>query len=250
MTMYGTKLPYRVTDTDRKELRVTLPWEPDEEREFLDRVRTGRYTHPYAPLSVRLGAIDPATGDSALHIAAKSTSPLNTVKNIMSGFGPDSCIGRGPRPIYKWARHALLVHQNYDGDTALHIAARSGNQLLLTMLYRYMNDHWSAVCPEVVEMEDGPPEYAVYPYDTDDSLSTPCLLLLITKNKMGRNPAAEARHSGNEHLAEWLDAIIPRLDPDGTRLTEANVTEMIELVKYEHFHDWAKERDIYNQFGC
>lgn len=247
--MYGTKLPYWKTDRDTTRTDAARAWTPEDVERFLDRIRTGRYTRPYAYPSALVEIIDPATGDSALHIAAKSISPLNTINTIMSGFPPGSCDGRGRRFFDRWAHHALLTHQNHDGDTVLHVAARSGNKLLLTMLYRYVAGHWSARYPEEIEMDDGPPEHDVYPHDADDSLSTPCLLLLITKNKMGRDPAAEARCSGNEDLAEWLDAIIPRLDPDGTRLTEANVAEMIELVKQEHCHNWAKEQDTHNQFG-
>ena len=249
MTMYGTKLPYRTTDANNKKLDASRAWTPEDVEDFLDQIRTGRYTHPYASPEILVETIDPITGDSTLHIAAKSISPLDTINTIMSGFPPGSCDGRDWCFFDRWAYHALLAHQNYDGDTVFHIAARSGNKLLLTMLYRYVTGHWSASCPEEIEMDDGPPEHDIYPHDTDDWLSAPRLLFLITKNKMGRDPAAEARFSGNGELAEWLDAIIPRLDPDGTRLTEANVAKMIELVKHTHCHNWAKEQDTHNQFG-
>lgn len=99
-------------------------------------------------------------------------------------------------------------------------------------------------------MDDGLPEQNVYPRDIDGELSAPNSLLLIAKDKIERDLAAEARHSGNGDLAEWLDAVISRQGPDGTRPTEANVTKIIESMKLGHGHNRMKERDIYNQFGC
>lgn len=44
--------------------------------------------------------------------------------------------------------------------------------------------------------------------------------------------AAEARHTRNEERQEFLDAIVPRLDLRGTRLTETGVRRR-EYFKFE-----------------
>lgn len=88
-----------------------------------------------------------------------------------------------------------------------------------------------------IGIDDKLPECDVYPYDTTDSRSILCLLPFITKNKIGRGPPAEARHFGNADLTTSLGDIIPRLNPDGIRLTEANVANMVEFVEHDHLHN-------------
>lgn len=238
MAMYGTKLPYRPTEADRDLFTVGRGWEPDEVQGLLDRTRAKPPSEadPFSvPPQVLLHAIDPATGDSLLHIAAQAAS-ADAVNKIMDRFGCEQ------RRFYVWAHHALLAHQNHSGDTAFHVATRSGNQMALTALYRHAFEHWSAFYPEEMVMDDGPPEHMVYPEDIEGDYSAPALLFLITKNKMGRDPAAEARHAGQDDVAQWLDDVVLRLDSDGTRRTEAHVDEMIALVKYEKWHDLMAER--------
>ena len=92
-------------------------------------------------------------------------------------------------------------------------------------------------------MDDAPPEEDVWPDDNFDTFEAE-LLLLITRNKMGRDPTAEARYSGNVSSAQWLDAVVSRLDHAGTRRTEANVAEMIEYVKGDRFHNFMSERAL------
>ena len=245
-TIYGTKLPYQPTKADIPGTNSCHYWTPDKVRDFLDSVRSGNYTKTYSGPSGFVQAIDPDTGDSVLQIAARLSSPFDTINNIMGSFPPGPCLLSRPYPpFYEWARHALLVHQNYNGDTILHIAARSGNQLLLTMLLRCVANHWSLQCPEIIEMDDGPPEHENW----DDEFSPPILLILITKNNMGREPAAEARLTRHDDLAEWLDAIKARLDPDGTRCTDEHVAEMIEYVRLRKRHEWITERDVENING-
>lgn len=158
--MYSTKLPYLLNEADRKDLTTGPDWEPDEVQHVMDRIRAGDLTPFSVPPVIPLQAIDPATGDSVLHIATQLASPLDAIKKIMAMI-------LGKDRFANWATHSLLTHQNYSGDTVLYVAARSGNQNLLTMFYRYTTDHWSAEYPEVVVMDDGPPENDVYPDDTD-----------------------------------------------------------------------------------
>ncbi|KAM5355033.1 hypothetical protein ACJ41O_001679 [Fusarium nematophilum] len=204
--------------------------EPEEVQHILDKARTGDPAAFSLSPQESVQAIDPVTGDSALHIATQLES-LDGINRLLGRFGPRT------RRFLVWAWHALLVHQNHSGDTALHIAARSGNQDLLTMLYRNMSEHWSAEYPEIMVMDDGPPEYYVYPDDVDDTFSNSHLLLLITKNNMGRDPAAEAQYAGHDDLAQWLDDVVLRLDRRGTRRTKANVAEMIAFVKDQMSYD-------------
>jgi hypothetical protein len=110
------------------------------------------------------------------------------------------------------------------------------------MLFRSIRRHWSAVRPDVKVMPDGPPENDVYPKDVSESASAPCLLLLLTKNRLGRDPAAEARHAGNGHLAQWLDDVLTRYDPEGTRRTGAGVADMIVSVRKRYGHDLMEQR--------
>ncbi|KAH7303621.1 hypothetical protein B0I35DRAFT_446335 [Stachybotrys elegans] len=235
MAFYGVKLPFRPTENEQKEYLQDPSMEDNVVKEILGRARAG----DMAIFSLSPGKftqiIDPDTGDSLLHVAVRLAS-LEAVNTIMA------CFRRGKRVFSVWSRHALLVHQNHDGDTALHIAARSGNQLLLTMLFRYLCSHWSAECPEEVEMDDGPPEKDIYPEDIDESASAPALLVILTKNRAGRDAAAEARQAGHDDLAQWLEDVMQRYDPDKTRRTDEGVAELIALVKAEHGHDAIEQR--------
>lgn len=250
MAMYGTKLPYQPTEEDKKYFSLTTLMVPDQYRPqlVLDSARhLGDELSKFPPFAF-LQAIDTETGDSALHIVAKSAA-LDAVSKISMTFDD-----RNNNRFYRWGRHALFVHQNHAGDTIFHVAARSGKQNLLTMLFRTFENHWSASCPEVNVMDDGPPEDEIFPVDLEYlsheyQAVAPKLLLLITRNKMGRDAAAEARHAGNEDLARWLDAVVLCLDRGGKRRQEARVAEMTEYVKDSFCHNLIRERDVGNQMG-
>ena len=85
MAMYGTKLPYRPTEADRKELRrgqleiLDLAREPEKIQE-----PNAVLLKHYSPLDF-IQAIDPDTGDSVLHILSRSAS-VDAISEVMATF--------------------------------------------------------------------------------------------------------------------------------------------------------------------
>ncbi|OAQ61852.1 ankyrin repeat-containing domain-containing protein [Pochonia chlamydosporia 170] len=235
--MYGTTLPYLVTDDDREKFRIGgKALTPEKIQEVFELVRADDHDF-FIEAFTLTQAIDPTTGDSLLHVAVRAGSMDGVVK-LMERFDR-ARRPRPPRPFYTWAYHAFIAHQNYNGDTVFHVAARNGNLLLMKMIYRYIDPHWSAVCPED---DSDAPEEDVYPITVDEEYSTPRLMLLLTKNRAGRDIIAEARLVGNDGLADWLDAIVDRLDPKRDRRTEEGIAEMTAKVRQWFWYDMMSER--------
>jgi hypothetical protein len=232
--MYGTTLPYLVTDADRKEFGIaSQALTPEMMQHVFGLVRANEHKFYIAPCTL-VQAIDPTTGDSLLHVAVRAGS-MDGVVSLMARFDR-----AGQRRFYRWARHAFIAHQNHHGDTVFHVASRSGNLKLIIMLYRFIDCHWSAPHPDV-EDEDAP-ENEVYPFTASEDSSSPRLMLLITKNRGGRDAAAEARLVGNDEIAEWFDAVADKLDPKGTRRAEEGISDMMAIVKELFWYDLMRER--------
>ncbi|KID86730.1 Ankyrin repeat-containing domain protein [Metarhizium guizhouense ARSEF 977] len=234
--MYGTRLPYRVTEADRKQFRIADPaLTTKTKREVFDLVHANKQDFSIA-LLILVQAIDLLTGDSLLHVAVRAQS-MNSVIHLMEGFDRTN----NPRnPFDHWSRHAFIAHQNRDGDTVFHVAARSGNLKLMIMLYRFINNHWSALDPDMEDEES--PENDKFPKTVDEGYSSSRLMLLITKNRAGRGAAAEARFVGNYEISGWLDAVANRLDPEGSRRTGQGISDMVDIVMEGFCYDLMIER--------
>ncbi|KAH6871524.1 hypothetical protein B0T10DRAFT_553347 [Thelonectria olida] len=132
MAVYSKKLPYQLIEADSNEFTVAPGWKPNRVQRVPDQARNGDLNAFSVPPIVLLQSIDPATGDSLLHSAVLLTSV---------------------EALHK-ARALCFTH------SSLH-----RNQTLLTMIYRCTQGHWSALRPEVMGMDGGPPEMMVYPDD-------------------------------------------------------------------------------------
>ncbi|EFY95815.1 ankyrin repeat protein [Metarhizium robertsii] len=231
--MYGTRLPYRITEKDRADFYIGGPALTEEMRQqVFESVRTDEHNFSIPPFAL-VQAIDPDTEDSLLHVAVRAGS-MNGVVSLMGRFDRvmRTCGGGPQNPFYIWERHSFIAHQNRDGDTVLHVAARSGNLKLVIMLYRFIYDHWSATCPDLEDLGDEEaPENVEFPETAGEDESSPYLMLLITRNRAGRDAATEARSLGNYEIAEWLDAVANRLDPEGNRRSKKGISDMVRMVK-------------------
>lgn len=241
--MYGTRLPYRITEKDRTDFCIGGPALTEEMRQqVFESVRTDEHNFSVPPFAL-VQAIDPDTEDSLLHVAVRAGS-MNGVVSLMARFDRVMRTCGGPRnPFYIWERHAFIAHQNRNGDTVLHVAARRGNLKLVIMLYRFIYNHWSATCPDLEDLgNEEAPEIAEFPETAGEDESSPYLMLLITRNRAGRDAASEARSVGNNEIAGWLDAVANRLDPEGNRRTEKGISDMMAMVKKGYFYDLMVER--------
>lgn len=206
-----------------------FPAESDEVNYLIENVQHKRYKLDQLGHLVMLQAIDPITGDSVLHQAIRDNQPAGFLQ-LMEQFA----YSRSRWHI--WAEHALLTHQNHTGDTILHVAARTGNRNLLVTIYRQFNDHWSAARPELMEMVDGPPpELRRYPDDFYDDFADPPLQFLLMTNQQGNTARDEAQIAGHYHIAQWLEDVVKRLDPEGTRATEAGIVVLNRNIN-DMFH--------------
>ena len=78
----------------------------------------------------------------------------------------------------------------------------------------------------------------------------PGLLFLTTKNAAGREAADEARAAGHAAIAEWLDAVVSRLDPDGKRMDEEERKWMEAVLKREFRLDRHETRSCLDESIC
>lgn len=238
--MYGTRLPYDVTEDDRTQYCIGGPALTKETmHQVFELVRADEHNFSI-PSFTFVQAIDPNTEDSLLHVAVRAGS-MNGVVSLMARFDRVMRTCGGPRnPFYIWERHAFIAHQNRNGDTVFHVAARRGNLKLVIMLYRFIYNHWSATCPDLEDEEA--PENGEFPETADEGESSPSLMLLITRNRAGRDAASDARSVGNNEIAGWLDAVANRLDPEGNRRTEKGISDMVAIVKKGYCYDLMVER--------
>ena len=138
-----------------------------------------------------LAAIDPLTRDSALHRAA-AVGNIGFMSAIPMSFGRNL----DQRPSVERLLWVLMVHQNLAGDTALHAAARVGNLRGVKAVYRLfhyadldVDDEMSGPDSEEIPAED----WDWGPVEDDPYATVPALAFVCTKNRAGRDAAAEAR---------------------------------------------------------
>lgn len=169
-------------------------------------------------------AIDPKTGDSVLHIATAFTGePLGVQKVIHQTYQRSCGLDRSRVPRQR-ALQTLLVHQNDAGDSALHMAARSGVQKTVTFLYRaFWRSHSRDLditddpsLPEFKKGEELDAEYREKP-----------LAWLMLRNVTGQTAADVARAAGHADIAAWLDKIVTLLNYDGS-FNEQDIPRVIK----------------------
>jgi ankyrin repeat protein len=193
-----------------------------------------RRSGPYDPLSI----IDSATGDSTLHRAAAAGN-LQAMSAIQSSFGPNMGHQVGQERRY-WL---FLTHQNYAGETALHAAARAGNLVGAKGVYRIFHQM------EATDDEERGPEadepsaefWSTADFSDNPFFLVPALVFVGTKNKAGRDAATEARESGHEQVARWLQELEQRLDPLGKGKDDEFMRQSrLEVLRRHQYTDDAE----------
>jgi hypothetical protein len=165
-----------------------------------------------------LMAVDPATGNSAMH-AAVAADNLDAVRGIRDKFVP--WVRQLRRPY-----HMLVSHKNGVGDTALHIAARRGNLELVTAMYRLFRRDWLP----------GEKRFAYRDVGDVDVDYVPPLGFVLDKNSAGRDAVAEARAAGRGDVAQRLETVVARLDPERGRMDVAEMEHMVQFVRLSYIN--------------
>lgn len=134
-----------------------------------------------------------------------------------------------------------MVHQNLAGDTALHAAARTGSLQGAKGVHRLFH------------LEEPTDEYGsssrIEDYDWDLENDDPhdlesSLYFLSIKNRAGHDAAAEARATGHDALAAWLDGLAQKIDPAGRRNDEGYLSYLLqEELKYHRYYENDKEKE-------
>ncbi len=123
------------------------------------------------------------------------------------------------------ALQTLLVHQNHAGDSALHMAARSGVQKTVTFLYRAF---WRAHSRDSLDITDDAslPEFEKGE-ELDVEYREKPLVWLMLRNVIGQTAADAARAAGHADVAAWLDKIVTLLNYDGS-FNEQDIPRVIK----------------------
>ncbi|KFA69005.1 hypothetical protein S40285_10689 [Stachybotrys chlorohalonatus IBT 40285] len=176
------------------------------------------------PLESLLVFVDPDSGSSLLH-AVVAAGNLDGLLGIQRSFSPSVRSGE-LRPI-----HVFYTHQNKIGDTAMHVAVRTGRLDMVKNLYRLFCNRPLEIDEHRAPLEgkDGPENWVVP--DHLWHLARKPLLFLLIKNAAGRDAAQEARYSGYEEIAVFLERIIKGLDPRGKRFDEDEVKRMERKIR-------------------
>ena len=216
-------LPQAACEPPHHNGRAILPINLEGVQSLLDLARTGDNTatinqafenagwdHQINRRDVLLMAIDAETGNSTLHAAA-STCNMEAMRAITGAFGPNLSQRWAQERLY----YLLARHQNNARDTALHTAATQADPEDLALravilVYRVFQRGWL------------PDEYA------------DALVFLMVRNKEGQTAAEEARAVERDSVADWLDGVVGRLDPDGRRFDEVEMRRLERVVD----EDW------------
>ncbi|KAJ6782790.1 hypothetical protein PWT90_04147 [Aphanocladium album] len=179
-------------------------------------------------LRILAQVIDPQTGDSVLHIASGFSGEPLAVQEVLAQTYQRTCGLDRTKVPRQCALETIILHQNNAGDSALHVAARSGQQKAARYLYRLFCNHESSKYLDMVgESCLAESEHRA---DLDPEFAEARLALLVLPNAVGETAADAARASGHADMAAWLDNIVPLLDPDG-----AFTCDDIPRVTEEHF---------------
>ncbi|KAI1076804.1 hypothetical protein F5B20DRAFT_554658 [Whalleya microplaca] len=176
-------------------------------------------------LNLLLKAIDPETGDSALHRAAAADN-IGAVSAMAAAFGPQL----DQRPADERLKWVLITHQNHAGDTALHVAARAGSRRSATMIYRWFHGDGFEDLENASRGPDSDwPSAENWDWHGLNGENKPALVFICMKNKAGRDAVAEAHQNGHADLAQWLEELAAQLDVDHER-TDAAAMRQNEIL--------------------
>lgn len=210
-------------------------------------------------LNLLLSAIDPTTGDSAIHRAVAAGN-LNALDAILSGLGR----GFGMMPNHTRQFWLLVTHQNLAGDTALHAAARTGSVKATKAVYRLfhrepifdvddrlLNDpaSWLETAKPEEIGDEVPVEYFDFRTAEDEpEFYLPPLDFVCKKNQAGRDAAEEARSAGHEDLATWLEGLIARHDRNSMRKDTEYMRKARRVALHTHCYldTHEEKKDFYN----
>lgn len=157
-------------------------------------------------------AIEPATGNSLMHTAilAQRIDLLDTLRYYR------------PRSDAPFMRQFELLysHQNHDGDTILHLAARTSRRDLVTAAYQvYVFQDIDS--PDESLQSTEPAESMPSIWSTNEgeegAMRIAEILFLIKENAAGRTAADEARALGQDDIAAWLERALQLCDPKRER---------------------------------
>ncbi|RKU43474.1 hypothetical protein DL546_002365 [Coniochaeta pulveracea] len=211
----------------------------DDTQTLLARAKTddGSHLEP----TVLLNAIDPTTGDSALHRAAAVGN--YAFMEAATGFGKN--LWSSPRRL--GLRWVLLTHQNLAGDTALHTAAKAGNMKGVKSVYRLF---WSSSSHDPDEDDDHEtwsPEDAAenWVWERDEGDGLVALDFICMKNKAGRDAATEARAAGHDDIATLLDRVAGNLDSSGKRADEGYLREARRTALAQNYYRDDETHDVH-----
>ena len=187
------------------------------------------YRRSATSYDILLMAIDPSSGDSALHAAAAAGN-LSCIRAIRRMFNLGYRTSNVKRVLY-----LLLTHANKTGDQALHAAARSGHLDCVIALYRLFNHDSLPGEPDMREPGvEFPAEEWTWEADVTDDWQASALVYVTATNDLGHEAIDEARLAGHDHITEWLQSLLDRLDPEGRRRDEG---------EWARIQDLAKQRD-------
>lgn len=205
------------------------------------------------PSDLLLTAIDPATGDSAIHRAAAAGN-IDGLDAILASWGPHF------RNVPEMERQlwVLVTHQNLAGDTALHAAARAGSVRGVKGVYRLfhmmncLDVDDSFHDDETARAESADTDYPIevpveyFDWSTvedEPDAHLPALDFVCTKNRAGRDAAGEAHSAGHEELAVWLDGLVARHDRDGMSKDEDYMRRArLTALKIHWYHGDTEEK--------
>lgn len=217
-----------------------LPLSPSDVHDFLRMAPTlGRTDDPLdfvsrrkykcSPLDVCLMAIDPATGDSMLHAIVKAG-------NLDGLYAIQETFGRTPCTSVDRVAQLLLTHQSHEGKTALHSAVDTGRIQMVRALIRLF--YFSGIADSLDTPGQRRAGEGFSVRDIELNQLSPyhvrAVLFVDTKDKAGRNVAAEARANGHDDVADFLEDFLFRMDPKGRRMQTDYRRRMEEYLR-EYF---------------
>jgi len=188
-------------------------------------------------------AMDPVTGDSALHRAAAAGN-VDALTVFMDSFPPNP----SQQPEQERRIWVLLTYQNRAGDTMLHAAARAGKLESVKGVYHMIFGYEIVNDPELDSPNsDYPPvEYWDWADTTkyDQEFSRAPLDFVCTKNQAGRDAAGEARVAGHEDVAVWLDEVAAKLDYEHMRDDEEYMKALRRTVlEWKRYFEDEEEKE-------
>ncbi|KAK2036211.1 hypothetical protein LZ31DRAFT_561302 [Colletotrichum somersetense] len=158
-------------------------------------------------IDIWLQAIDPETGDSLVHVIARS----GRIGAFRACQTFPTCGNRPAQFRDRRERYLLFMHQNREGDSGLHVAARTGELPLVRVVLRVFEGRDSD------EGVDTPGEYERHRVTGDEGRMLPWdaerILFMEVRNTAGRSAAAEAWHHGHKEVASFLEDVINQSYP-------------------------------------